>query len=166
MRRDDLLDDVTARERAPLSGQPRLNPGKQAGFAEPLRGCVATKHSVEVEAAGSRALSPLAALLRGPHAVLLSLPGFERGDLGGSPRASAPLRHPGLDLAPPARELAEGRVGDAGDLRGATVDLAPGDAELSRQLGAEVGLVEVAGGLGAAVQALAVERSPLAIRGL
>jgi hypothetical protein len=69
-----------------------------------------------------------------------------------------------LDLASPARERAQGLVGDARDLRGAAVDLAPGDAELSRQLGSQVGLVEVAGSLRPAVEALAVERPPLAVR--
>src|SRR5918994_2995120 len=161
----DLLDDVAAGERAAFGGEHGLDPGEQPRLAQPLAERPAPpKRGLDVEPAGSGALAPLSALLGGPHPVVLRPPALQRRDLARASGGPAPLGHPRLDLSPAAREGAQGLVGDTRDLGGAAVDLTEGDAELAVKLGSQVGLVEVARRLRAAISALAVERAPLTVR--
>ena len=97
------------------------------------------------------------------EALVLGPAGGEGGDLGGLGGVSAAARQLRLDLGAAAREGAQGLVGDAGHLGRPAMDLAEVKAELVRELGSELGLVEVAGGLRPTVEALAVERAPAAV---
>ena len=63
-------------------------------------------------------------------------------------------------------ERADQRIGDAGEVGDALGDGVPGDTEAAGQLVAELGLVEVAGGLGVPIQPGCVQRSPAAVVGL
>jgi hypothetical protein len=63
-------------------------------------------------------------------------------------------------------ELAQMLVGEALDLGDAVADLLPADPEAAGQLGAQVGLEDVAGGLGVVVDRRVVEAGPLAVRPL
>jgi hypothetical protein len=83
--------------------------------------------------------------------------------LGGPSRAEPNLLEALFDLSPPVREVLEGFLVDAGQVGDPVLDRPPFDAECAGELVAEVGLVEVAGGLRVLVQESSVEGSPFAV---
>ena len=96
--------------------------------------------------------------------VLLSFAGFERRDLGCVVTVLTAAGEFLDDLPAAGRELADDRARDVSQLRHALAWLLPFDAERTGQLGAELSLVEVAGGEPVALEdRLAVERAPVAV---
>lgn len=130
-------------------GERAMEQGLQLATAEPVLG-----------GAGAPVVPEL-----GEVDVLLALPGLPRRGLGRAPAFRAPVGDPREHLEAALRELAEGGAGDALDLGHALGGRLPLDAERARELGAQVRLVEVAGGepVGAEDR-VAVERTPLAVR--
>jgi len=98
--------------------------------------------------------------------VAFGLAGGQRRHLrrgaGGLTAFSQPL----LDGLPPLGERADDRLGDTGQVGGAVDHGVPGDAEPAGELVAQLGLVQVAGGLGVPVQPRRVQRPPAAVIGL
>ena len=90
--------------------------------------------------------------------------GFEHRELRSPRRADPALGHLGLDLVAPSREAFEHRGGDAVDVGDAVDNRCPGNAEATGELGPELRLVEIAGGLGVQVEVPRVECSPTAVR--
>ena len=98
--------------------------------------------------------------------VLLAVAGVERGDLASPEAARAALVHVLDHLRSPGRELVDHLAGDALQVGEPFVRRFPLDPESARELAAEVGLVEVAGGEPVGLEdRLAVERPPLAVAG-
>ena len=100
--------------------------------------------------------------------MLLSFAGLERRDLGCVVALLSAAGEFLDDLRAAGRELADHRARDVRQLGHALAWLVPFDAERTGELGAELSLVEVAGGEPVALEdRLAVERTPRAVaRGL
>ena len=87
-----------------------------------------------------------------------------RRELGGVEAAVASRASCSTTCAPPRRELADHLARDVPELGHALARLLPLDAERAGELGAQMRLVEVAGGEPVALEdRLAVERAPLAV---
>src|SRR5439155_11934424 len=89
--------------------------------------------------------------------------GVEGGHLRGPGRVLAPLVEALLDLGPALREQPQHLGGDPSYIGDAVADRSPLQAEVAGEGVAEMGLVEVTGGLGLDIQGAAVERRPASV---
>ncbi len=95
--------------------------------------------------------------------MVLGPAGIERRHLRGPGAVLAALFHADLDLGAAAGELVDRGARDALDLGGTVSDRRPLDPESAGELFSELGLIEVAGRLGVAVEEASVERAPLTV---
>ena len=161
------LQDVPAVERGRVGGQP-VRAGQLAGgdddgvpVVQPGRLTVQQPGdlaSVEAEPNGT-GLPP------GPQRALVELhllrnTRVQRRDLRRLGGGLTALGEPGQDLTPALGEVLDHRTWDAGDVGGAVDHRGPGDAEPAGELITQMGLVEVAGGLGLPIQLPAIQRAP------
>ena len=125
----------------------------------PVR-CFASRPRVGVGQLGAQlapAGPPALVQILGADSILLGPPRVERRDLGGLRGVEPALAERALDLRPAAREVAQNVVGKALQLGGPAAHRLEGEAEFTRQLRAQLGLVEVATGLRLPVEVGAVQ---------
>jgi hypothetical protein len=126
---------------------------------------LADRVAVELELLRPR--RPLGPPAVGVDAVVLRIAGAVGGDLGRPGAADAADREGLLDLRPAAREVLDHRPLDPLDVGVAVAGRAPLDPQLAHELGPELGLEDVAGGLGVLIEGGAApgggEREPGAV---
>src|SRR5215218_8847585 len=96
----------------------------------------------------------------GSDGAVLHPPRGQGRDLGGVTALGAMELHRGFNLCAPPREGSDDSVRDSADLGRALADRRPSDPEGPRQLGAQLGLVEKAGGARMRVDEAPVESGP------
>jgi hypothetical protein len=163
-------EELGLREGAPLLGQP-LVPEQPLGEPKQLRRCELAVRSAAEERLELGVPEPVLGRARPPFLAqadevdfLLALARLERRHAAGVEAGCSVLGEVLEHLAASAGEGAKRLLRDTGDLGHALHRRRPLDAERAGEFGAEVGLVEVAGGEAVGREdGLAVERPPLPV---
>ena len=117
-----------------------------------------------VEPETGDALPPIVQQRSGSGRVVLHPPGRVRGDLGSSSRFAAVGSHVRLDLVATRRELVHHPHRHRRQIRDPSTDGAPLEPECLGDLVAELRLIQIADGLGPAVQRPGIQRGPPVVR--